>query len=807
MPDPFYIASAERSDWYPGPRADDRFWPPYHNSLAGKGWALEDIKNLDRASSRVIQLMRSPGASAISTRGLVVGYVQSGKTANYAASIAKAADTGYRLIIVLAGGTNVLRRQTQERLHADLVSHRPQDWVLLTTDTDDFGGNPNAAAALSEKSGQRTLAVIKKNKTRIKRLTAWLKSAGSITMANCPILIVDDEADQASPNSAMPDAERTKINEALLALLAAGPKVAYVGYTATPFANLLIDPSDEHDLYPRSFVVDLPRPDSYFGPEKIFGRAPLSSEDAEAPPDGLDMIRLISQLDQQQLLAVNTGGSRDLPASLRRSLHYFLLVTAERYRRGQHDRHSSMLVHTSQKISSHQNMVAPLERCINEIRLALKHSSVALIEELKDLWEHEAARVATERDGDLGSFDDILPHFNAVLSKARVVVENSASTSRLNYSGKGQVVVAVGGNVLARGLTLEGLSVSYFIRAASAYDTLLQMGRWFGYRPGYADLPRIWMTDELRGYFFDLGTVEAEIRKEIAQYERVPGMNPLSAGVRIRTHPKLAITAKAKMSAAVKSSMSFRGRRFQTTIMLNADLTALERNLAATRTLVAAVSAQAPFSWNGSRSAYLARGASADVAIAFLEQYDFAKHPELENKSLLLSYIKKQVERGLLGTWNVAIASRAANAHGVLDLASVGTVNMIRRTKHVPRSGPLGDSIGSLMSERDVAIDFADSVDVGSIKGDLLAERNQSGTKECLLVLYPIAPNISPGEKSPDREPLIAAEVVIGVAVVFPDVDDGEPLSYVTVDLSQVPRESIASASELGMEDEGEGTR
>jgi hypothetical protein len=792
MPDPFFLASADRKDWYPGPSDSDRFWPPYRDSLAGKGWLEADTSSLDRASSRILQLMRPPGDDRIRTRGLVVGYIQSGKTASYAATIAKAADVGYRLVIVLAGATNVLRRQTQLRLQDDLVSHRREQWVLLTTESHDFSGGPNAASALTDTTGQRALAVIKKHRGRI-------ASAGEVVLSKCSILVIDDEADQASPNSAKDAQRRTAINEALRTLLSAGNKVAYVGYTATPFANLLIDPSDAEDLYPRDFIVDLPKPSSYFGPEKIFGRAPLSAAEAEDSFDGLDMIREVSpeDIDALRLLNENPESDVSLPTSLQRAVRYFLIATAERHRRGQQTKHSSMLIHTSQSIAAHRNMIGPVQRELDFIASRLDVRDPSLIESLEVLWNDERLRVPDDAEGPSADLSTLLPYLINVLTSARIVVENSMSDNRLDYSIAGQVAVVVGGNVLSRGLTLEGLSVSYFVRTASAYDSLLQMGRWFGYRKGYEDLPRIWMTNELSDYFYDLGTVEAEIRREIARYEADPSITPLTAGVRIRTHPMLAVTAKAKMRAAVMASMSFRARRIQTTILPVADDKLLRDNIDATSTLLTATQLQCGLGWRDAASAWVARGVESRLILKFLEDYSFVPHGEFDNPDLLRRYVKRQSQSGTITNWNVAVASRQTDSYGQIELWPGGTLNMIRRTRLTSRHPAVGASIGALMSERDVLADSPDSLDLEALRGDLLVKRHEILNDTALLLLYPIAPNVPPSRSSKKRDKLVANFPVIGVAVVFPNIPDGEPLAYLTADLSRVPREDTSTLEKL----------
>ncbi|MFP4554849.1 MAG: alpha-1,4 polygalactosaminidase, partial [Actinomycetota bacterium] len=278
--------------WYWGPREGDRYWNALRDHLEQTGFDPAALASVDAASTKVVAHLPPPWEPQFSGRGLVLGYVQSGKTSNFTAVIAKAADAGYRLVIVLAGMHTNLRQQTQRRLQEHLCDLEPSSWHLLTRTDADFG-DPGVADAFLSRGDQRVLAVVKKNKTRLTNLINWLASASPHARENCPILVIDDEADQASVNTRDPD-DRATINRLLMELLAQ-PRIAYVGYTATPFANIFVDPTIPEDLYPRDFIVDLPRPPTYFGPERLFGREPLSEEEMESNGtiDGLDAVRLI----------------------------------------------------------------------------------------------------------------------------------------------------------------------------------------------------------------------------------------------------------------------------------------------------------------------------------------------------------------------------------------------------------------------------------------------------------------------------------------------------------------------------------
>lgn len=247
LKDPAAMTAEEHRYWYPGPRDDDRFWPALKQLLEEKGWDDTTIETIDEASTRIVSLLEHPGLGSFHTKGLVLGYVQSGKTANFTAVTAKAADAGYRMFIVMSGLTKSLRRQTQLRLNRELVHPNREHWVNLTDEWQDFGDLPagTATAFLGRYSQQKVLAVVKKNHSRLRKLRKWLSEASREVIGNCPILIVDDEADQATVNTSGDPEDPTRINGLIRGLLDDLPKAAYVGYTATPFANILIDPRRE----------------------------------------------------------------------------------------------------------------------------------------------------------------------------------------------------------------------------------------------------------------------------------------------------------------------------------------------------------------------------------------------------------------------------------------------------------------------------------------------------------------------------------------------------------------------------------
>ncbi|MFE7662310.1 Z1 domain-containing protein [Streptomyces celluloflavus] len=792
LEEPHVVVLGNRDTWYTGPQTKDKCWPAVVDHLRRDGWSRDPaIARLDESSTRVVSLLNHPKERSFTTRGLVVGHVQSGKTTNFTSVMAKAADRGYKLFIVLAGIHNGLRRQTQARLVEQLVEPNPSMWSQLTGLDKDFTPQENPASYFGKSNKTRVLCVVKKNATVLRKLARWLEKASDY-LEDCPALIIDDEADQATVAT-------KSINPLILSIMNTLPRSAYVGYTASPFANLLIDPSAE-DLYPRDFIVSLPKPESHFGTEVLFGRYALDGDDPDWVDDGYDMIRSVPEGEVACVRPLSRakveGFEPVITDTLRRAVEYFWLVTAARRVRGTGNPHNTMLIHTSVNTAVHNSFKKPLELMCDDTASAL--NSEELRSRLRELWEQETARVSAEEFGERKvEFEELSAYLPSVIDHCRIVMDNSSSEDRLDYENGPVVAIAVGGNTLSRGLTLEGLSVSYFVRAVSAYDTLLQMGRWFGFRNGYADLPRIWMTDELAEWFRHLATVETEMRRDIDVY-MTEDVTPLSFAVRLRTHPALRVTAAAKMRDAVTAASAYGGQRLQTHYFhTNADW--LIKNIDAARTLVAAAqSISSKIDERTQEGRYVFHDVPHDMVTGFLTSYQF--HESSSNTSkLIVDYINKRVETAdSLRRWNVAIVGTPQGKPDNDFTFALGvTVGRTIRSR-LDVAGPA--DIKTLMSPRDAAVDL-DGYKTTWVEDDYREQRQVQQPDTGLLVLYPIDKTSAPAprraaaqaplRKVKGRVALDAEEHVIGVALVFPEPTAGDSSveSYISADLSKVPLE------------------
>lgn len=555
----------------------DFYWGRYRKLLNLKGLPKSVIDATDAVTDRVLDRLGNPrNQSPWSRRGMVVGHVQSGKTANYTGLICKAADAGYRLVVVIAGIHNRLRNQTQGRIdegfigrdtgrlmHANTAQRQKiigvgsfdqrEFPVSLTNTLRDF--NKAMATTNTSQIGQYNVPVvlvIKKNSSTLRNLLEWLKEHSvqqSTQLVSQPMLLIDDEADNASINTAYGRDEVTRINSQIRELLLLFQRGCYVGYTATPFANIFIDPDTDdealkQDLFPRHFIIGLDAPSNYFGAQKVF-------------LDGRDQhVRLIDDNEDVFPMKHKIDHPVDvLPESLVRAVRAFIVARAIRNARGQQAAHASMLVNASRFTDVQGRLRSRIADVVGRIRdavavdagkgrAALRNPEIAA---LHAVWEEEYA----EAEG-MG-WPEVQERLHEVLVAARVVEVNASKRSQaLDYDRGGEhgvTVIAVGGYSLSRGLTLEGLMVSYFLRNSMMYDTLMQMGRWFGYRPGYEDLCRVWMPADGVGWYAHIHEAMEDLQAQLKRMELAKA-TPEQFGLAVRSHPEtLIVTARNKMGS------------------------------------------------------------------------------------------------------------------------------------------------------------------------------------------------------------------------------------------------------------------
>lgn len=797
----------KRPQWYFGPKPTDRHWPAVHGFLVnGKGWHDDDVRAIGDASSEVVSLLANPQQRRFSCRGLVVGHVQSGKTANMTAVIAKALDAGYNTVIVLAGLTNKLRYQTQLRLYEDLVLRNPLGWQVLTANelNRDFRAPPQGG--FLSHSDKAQLAVIKKNVSPLQELKDAVERTLPAVLKRLRILVIDDECDQASVNSARGELDMTVINQRIRELLSILPAATYVGYTATPFANVLINPyrvdgQELDDLYPRDFITALPRPERYFGTERLFGKTPVDPADVLPEEEGLDMIRDVPS-EEEALLQPRNLREKDafqpvMTETLKTAILYFLACCAARRARGDAGKHMTMLVHTSAYVIAHERVASLIEGWVDVQRDLLVDRMSVLGRRIEEIWAEERGRLPADiTDAPSVSADQVFAHLPDVLNALEFPVENGASDDRIDYTGAARTYIVVGGSILARGLTLEGLMVSFFLRTANQYDTLLQMGRWFGYRPRYEDLPRIWMPEELKLRFRALASLEQEIRADIEQY-RIRDLTPMDIAVRIRSIPGMAITAATKMRAARQCAVSYWGTHRQTFRFAHRNGDLLLRNWAAGAELASRAEALGLRDPEGKK---LWRGVPRSSIQRFLETYTVqATHADLD-RNMLLPFLTNGDPR--LDKWNVGIVEAERGTMSSDPLGTAGTVRLVNRARI---SGGGDADIKALMSKHDVLFDCPETIGNDGDWEGLKAARLGSVGQVPLLLLYGIERISKPQRESKVRVALDADYDVLGYGIVFPgSVAEGG--RYVSVNLSPLSADEIeAIAAEEAAQAEAAG--
>ena len=848
-----------------------RLWPRYRQFLE-QAWSPHAVDALDETSDEVISRIEDPARQGSwDRRGLVVGHVQSGKTSSYTGVICKAADAGYRVIIVLAGIHKNLRSQTQMRLDEGFLGyetmplkgaatgelrsigvglidpdpHIRPDYITNRSDNGDF--SKTVARNLGITPGARPmLFVVKKNKRVLGNLCDWVEGVanGRPALTDVPLLIIDDEADHASVDTGSqafdengrpdPDHDPKEINRLIRRLLMWFEKRVYVGYTATPFANIFIHEKgwtreEGDDLFPRSFIVNLPTPSNYDGPVRLFGLSP--DDDGGDGAAGLPLVRTIKDHVVPNDPSERTGwmppvhknahrplceGQPTVPPSLREAILAFVLVCAARRARGSVNAHNSMLVHVTRFTKVQALVREQVQSELDSIQRRLRFGDSgpgSIHTQLQTLRAKDFATTTRSVAGVLGSniaeidWQALMPFLSSAADNIHVREINGTAKDALDYEvhrTTGFSVIAVGGDKLARGLTLEGLSISYFLRASRMYDTLMQMGRWFGYRPGYLDLCRLYTTSDLKEWFAHITDAAEELRTEFDHMQAVGG-TPKDYGLKVRSHPILMVTSRVKMRNATPLTLTFSGA-LQETVVFHRSSDELETNLKAAASLLESLGEPSESSpersrpgrtlhtWKNSR---IWRDVEGAAIARFLDQS--VTHPAAVkvNGKILADFVNRQIENGMLTHWHVALFAgdrqdRQAVVAGLTCFMNTRAVNT--RAYDAQEQARLGRYIiRRLLAPRDEAIDltedeYAEALELTRAAWQedparsrrqtppdvpsgpaIRAVRGRRYPERGLLLLYPLDPQ--PAAIAFDGP-------VIGFGVSFPKTKSSAPVTY-----------------------------
>jgi hypothetical protein len=852
-----WIESEDRSTW--------ASWPWLELYLRHRlRRPVSVMQELDRSTDRILDLLGDPKRDGLwDRRGLVVGHVQSGKTQHYTALAAKAIDSGYKVIIILSGIHENLRQQTQERIEECITGKNSRDkWIpfgvrsfqenyvlpnrpgnqlpeidTLTSVPRDYNsatiGSVDFALGNTPK-----IFVVKKNASILKNVLQKLRGPeGNLTFQKAPVLVIDDEADHSSPNAANLDEDPKTINRLIRKILWCCDKVAFVGYTATPYANIFMD--DElgdqeksetrqidnygYDLFPRAFIRSNKAPSNYIGPDVVFGhdgdetvgipkvsslpmQVPVVDADAWLPPGHPKQFQVTS----------------DLPASLQLALKCFVLSVAARMARGQETSHCSMLVHVTRFIDV-QNQVmilieAHMEALLNLLVGAAPQERTALMQAFQNIWEQEfvtkfpAFQAHPSQINDppvLPNWDDVQANLNRALTRITIALVNSNNKQGLDYANnqnEGLIVIAVGGDRLSRGLTLEGLTISYFLRGARAYDTLMQMGRWFGYRLGYAHLCRVFAPISIISNFRTVVLATEELRREFDMMSYLK-KTPVNYGLRIREpRSDLLVTAMNRMRRGVTVKIHFAHSLISS---LDIKETDLDSNYRAFVTLVHNLQMKhgAPDKVDASGNARtdgpsrIWKNVLWQDLTGFFAQYNATINTCLDRataagKSLLHNYIESVHSKGDLIKWTVVVIGSSRGKSSVsgmdTDFLAVSRNRLMNEPKLDQPQHP------GRVTFKGVALGGDESMDLTDLQREQAFERREESGRKLslasiyramrpsthgLLLIYPIipaTPQAAEDAGNSDEAYLWAGrDPLIGIGVSLPDSAHDTGCDYV----------------------------
>jgi hypothetical protein len=842
-----------------------RYWDRYYLHLS-KSIPEAAVESVDKVTEDILSRIEDPQREGgWDRRGLVMGNVQSGKTANYCGLACKAADAGYKVIIILTGLHNNLRSQTQIRMEEGFlgfmndagggetfkkvgVGHIDASVIAQTATSRAELGDFNAKIAKNfgiQIYPEMTplLFVVKKSvKVLNDNIIPFLRSfadareeiSGRKYVRNVPALIIDDEADLASVDTKQqffdeegkpdPDHDPAKTNAAIRSVIRCFEKSAYVAYTATPFANVLIHDKGHttklgDDLFPRSFILNIPAPSNYMGPARVFGLArdeDVGLEEVHALP----IIRTVSDHAASEAIDEIEGwvppklvrktnhvprfeGKKQVPPSLRKAILSFLLSTAIRRIREPHPHFNTMLVHVVRFTKVQNEVSRQVSECLKQIEQRLRlgdgDRTPSILDELRQLYQRDfvptsdSCGALLESDlYQLPAWSELEPLLAKIASGIKVKTVHGSAGDVLDYETHkehGMDLIAVGGDKLSRGLTLEGLSVSYFLRASRMYDTLMQMGRWFGYREKYIDVCRLFTTAELTEWFGHTSAASEELRREFDHMVRI-GATPKEYGLKVRSHPVMLVTSAVKMRHGEKLNTSY-SCDVSETIVFKKDLRWLTANFDAVEALLGSLGE--PFE-GGVKGGYSWK-ATPEQVTSFLASYKTHEEVPRASSSLWSSYIKKQLARDELKKWTVRLAS-SAKAEQTRKIAGK-SVGLIRRESVIKDDQYPRFVIKQLVSPSDELVDLSGDEEKEAMKLTIKnwekdkrlnkrkTEPERPGRREIretrspesgLLILYPLDPkDVKLGVECPP---------VMGVAISFPESSDPSVcVSYVVANL------------------------
>lgn len=841
------VVSPELDDktWWSKLKKSEKFipeyWQRYYDYLNRKpSWSLTAVQDIDSSTDEIMNALANPRSGRACDRmGMVFGYVQSGKTAHYIGLINKAVDAGYRIVVVLTGIHNSLRSQTQSRIDeevlgyetslenlADMIrepnvigvgigAHNRVKTIVQSITTRDEKGDVNKTTE-GVSMVPPFIIVTKKNATVLRRILRFFRKnqcaevidGKKIITAKYPALIIDDEADQASINTndsydekgnLLDDYNPTTINGLIREILKTFECRSYVGYTATPFANIFIPPhinSERYgtDLFPRDFVFRTPRADQYIGAREFFGLS--GDENTPVMPLCRDIIAGASYLGKGTKAGDPVG---NIPEELKKAVKCFLISTALRNCRGQINKPNTMLIHIVRFVSQ-QNAVKKKVAAYYQDELAnfIRYGDSGIYDELKTIWENDYLETTATLRSQFSKYmsdcadiewDDIWDEIRRIVAKKEIKIYsvNGKSEDALLYKnneGKPFNVIVIGGDKLSRGLTLEGLTISYFTRSSNTYDTLMQMGRWFGFRPGYLDACRLYTTPGLRGLFSHISMATEDLAGQFDFMNDVD-QTPADFGLRVASHPSLEITSKNKLKTGLEVKRDFSCKLSQTRVF-DIDGSQYDRNFATVENLLYSIAGcrvsseqyEARLKRTHPGDHYFWMDVSAYDVANFFEDYETSKTATRANSKYMADYVRAMNVDGLGGVknWTVCLINVSGNGEpfsiagldvgaGILRKEGAG-VSSFETTCSIHTMTSAGHeyfdySQAQLDKEHELREMYSADPSINRVNEKIRKETRPFD--KGLLILYPIA---DAGKLTAQKED---HNTPFGFAAVFPD--------------------------------------
>lgn len=697
-----------REEWLPEMNQSGTIphrWFAYQQYLQEQqGADFNQTQSLDRSTKKILSLLSDPrkNHAPVRRKGLILGDVQSGKTRTYMALMNRAVDYGYKMIVVLTSSDEGLRYQTQRRIDTDFLGCEGQPTrktvgigaylngkgistpISLTNEDDFIKSYSKAFQSLPRPNwnDRPVIAVMKKNGSVLRKFNQWLDTPEF--PKDLPMLIIDDESDYASVNSAKDDESPTAINGLLRELCEISERSSYVAVTATPFANVFIDDEIEEDLFPKDFIHILPTPPAYIGARKLFGDLdnPGQEETCVQELDKDDLKEWLP-LSHKKYYRFDSEGINELDYQVAYAIDCFLVACILRL--GAENKRQSMLIHMSRFTAVQEQIADMVNDYVGNVVFALKfhydNPNDPRIQALHDAYNREYA--ANNQTHGM-SWDQVLHKMRVSTERLQVRLVNSDASrwneinqvpddDERNEAVKRECTIYVGGNRISRGMTLKGLICSVFYRNVTAADTLLQMGRWFGYRPGYADLQRIWLTDQSIIDFRYACSIVEHLKKQAKQMEN-EGQTPRQFGLAIMKNPAkgVRITGAAKMrnategDSSVLASFNLEGQLTES-VRLSVDSERLLANDAALSNLIAACDTDPKVSTADS-SMRVYRHVPASTVTEFLSHYragygdrrfgptllQYKSHVKEIDTTMACEYAKTQQQNNPGNDWNIA---------------------------------------------------------------------------------------------------------------------------------------------------------